>query len=157
MTTEVWRWIWLALGVVLSLGEIAVAGSFFLLPFGVGALAASAVAFATTSVAATWITFLVVSAVAFTALFPLGRRLDRRSSQRASGVGASRWVGRPAHVLKKIPDGHGETGLVRVDREEWRAESSTGQSIPAGTEVRVVDVAGTRLVVAPSPDDGEVT
>lgn len=148
---EVWRWVWLALGVVFSVGEIAIAGSFFLLPFGVGAFAAAAVAFITMNVAASWITFLAVSAVAFALLFPLGRRLDRRSGQSGSGVGARRWVGRPAHVLMDIPAGAGETGLVRVDREEWRAESATGAGIPAGADVKVVDMAGTRLVVEPGP------
>jgi membrane-bound ClpP family serine protease len=49
-----------------------------------------------------------------------------------------------------------ETGMVRVDREEWRAESANGQAIPAGSEVQVVEVKGTRVVViatrlAPTP------
>jgi membrane protein implicated in regulation of membrane protease activity len=37
---------------------------------------------------------------------------------------------------------------VRVDREEWRADSTTGAAIPAGTTVRVADVRGTHVVVA---------
>ena len=145
MSTEVWRWIWLGVGVLFSIGEIAVAGTFFLLPFGVGAFAAAAVAFFTTSVAASWITFVVVSLVAFATLFPLGRRLDRTSAP--SGVGASRWVGRRGVVLVEIPEGPGETGLIRLDREEWRAESQGRDRIAVGSEVTVVGVDGTRLVV----------
>ena len=43
---DTWRWIWLAAAVVFAVGEIAVAGSFFLLPFAGGAVAAAVVAFA---------------------------------------------------------------------------------------------------------------
>jgi membrane-bound ClpP family serine protease len=41
-------------------------------------------------------------------------------------------------------------GLVRVDREEWRAESVDGAVIAQGATVRVADVQGTRLVVSPA-------
>ena len=34
---EVWRWIWLIAAVVFGVGEMAVAGSFFLAPFAIGA------------------------------------------------------------------------------------------------------------------------
>ena len=37
---EVWRWIWLGAAVLFGLGELSTAGSFFLLPFAIGALAA---------------------------------------------------------------------------------------------------------------------
>ena len=45
MDPEVWRWIWLATAATFIVGEIAMTGAFFLLPFGVGAAAATAVAF----------------------------------------------------------------------------------------------------------------
>ena len=38
-------------------------------------------------------------------------------------------------------------GLVRVHREEWRAESVDGSGIAAGAVVKVVEQRGTRLVV----------
>ncbi len=40
-SSETWRWIWLGAAVAFTVGEIAVAGSFFLLPFAAGALAAT--------------------------------------------------------------------------------------------------------------------
>lgn len=145
--TETWRWIWLVAGVVFAAGEIVVAGTFFLLPFGIGAFAASAVAFATTSVTASWIVFIAVSVAAFATLVPLGRRLNARSGHTEAGVGAGRWVGRQGVVLVEIPGGAGETGLVRIDREEWRAESLGTDAIAAGSQITVVRVDGTRLVV----------
>ena len=40
-------------------------------------------------------------------------------------------------------------GRVKVGREEWRAESATRVGIPVGAVVRVVEVRGTSVVVAP--------
>jgi membrane protein implicated in regulation of membrane protease activity len=144
---EVWRWIWMVLAVVFVVGEIAVAGSFFLLPFGVGAAAAALVSFLGAPTAVGWAAFVAISAASSAVLWPLGRRLDRRSPH--SPTGANRWVGREAYVLKDIPAGTGQTGLIRLDREEWRAESLTGASIRAGSTVHVSRIDGTRLVVIP--------
>lgn len=149
-STETWRWIWLGLGVFFSIAEIVVAGTFFMLPFGVGAFVAAIVAFATTSLTASWLVFVVVSGAAFATLVPLGRRLDRSAGSRER-VGANRWEGRVGVVLSEIPEGPGATGLVRVDREEWRAESTEDAAVPAGSRVRVIRVDGTRLVVEPVP------
>lgn len=142
---ETWRWIWLGAAVAFTVGEIAVAGSFFLLPFGAGALAGAAAALLGASVALSWLAFVGVSAAASAVLWPLGRRLDRRTPSHA--IGANRWVGRQGYVLRDIPGVPGETGLVRLDREEWRAESLMGAPIRAGATVLVSRVAGTRLVV----------
>ena len=144
---ETWRWIWLGTACAFAVGEIAVAGSFFLLPFSGGALAGAAVSFLGAPVAAGWLTFLVVSAMCSAVLWPLGRRLDRNTPRHA--IGANRWVGREAFVLRDIPGQRGATGLIRLDREEWSAESLIGVPIRAGSTVLVSRVDGTRLVVMP--------
>ena len=151
---DTWRWIWIAAAVVFTVGEVAVAGSFFLLPFGAGALAAAIVSLLGGAVGLGWLAFVVVSAGCSAVLWPLGRRLDRNSPHAA--IGANRWVGRQAYVLRDIPGEPGGTGLIRLDREEWRAESMVGHPIRAGSTVLVSRVDGTRLVVLPvsEPDDG---
>ena len=150
---ETWRWIWLATAVVFAVGEIAVAGSFFLLPFAGGALAGAAVSLLGGSVALGWLAFVGVSAACSAVLWPLGRRLDRSAPRHA--IGANRWVGRQALVLQEIPGGTGNTGLIRLDREEWRAESLIGSPIRAGSTVLVSRVDGTRLVVVPLEEPSE--
>ena len=87
------------------------------------------------------------------ALRPIARRLDR--NEPTDGIGAKRLIGQPALVLNEIKAGIHELGLVRVHREEWRAESVDGSAIPAGSTVRIVDVRGTRVVVhhIPTLDD----
>ncbi|MFP5319552.1 MAG: NfeD family protein [Acidimicrobiia bacterium] len=144
---DAWRWVFLVLAVAFTVGEIALAGTFFLLPFAAGAGAAALAGFIGASVGVLWLLFLVISAVASSVLWPLRRRLDARNPR--AEIGANRWVGRQAYVLRDIPGTGGETGLVRLDREEWRAESLVGVPIPAGSTVLVSRVDGTRLVVLP--------
>lgn len=144
-SSEIWRFIWLTAAVGFALGELALAGSFFLAPFAVGAGAAAAASFVGLPIGISWAVFLVVSFVSFAAFRPLARRLDLRSPQ--SAVGAGRWVNREAVVIREI--GANNPGAVRLDREEWTAESFSGDRIPVGSRVLINRVEGTRLVVMP--------
>lgn len=140
-----WRWVWLVAMAVFAVGEMATPGSFFLAPFAVGAFVAAILAFAGVSVAVEWIVFIAVSIATLLAMRPLARRLDRDAVDH--GVGSRRLAGTRATVVRAIPGGD-DLGLVRVDREEWRAQSADGTPIPAGATVRVAEVQGTRLLVA---------
>jgi membrane protein implicated in regulation of membrane protease activity len=90
-----------------------------------------------------------VSVGALVALRPLARRLDRSGA--VEGIGSRRLIGRTGVILDGIPGGPHEMGLVRVDREEWRAGSVDGAPIAEGVTIRVVDVQGTCLVVSKAP------
>lgn len=142
---ETWRWIWLVAAAVFVVGEMAVAGSFFLAPFAAGAAVAAILAFADIGLAAEWAAFVGVSVATFASLRPLARRLD--AGEPTEGIGAKRLIGQTATVLEAIPSGPHELGLVRVHREEWRAETIDGSPVPAGSVVQVVEQRGTRLVV----------
>lgn len=144
-SSEVWRFIWLIAAVGFALGELALAGSFFLAPFAVGAGAAAAASFIGLPIGISWAVFLVISFISFAAFRPLARRLDLRSPQ--SSVGAARWANREAVVIREISPN--ARGAVLLDREEWTAESFTGDRIPVGSRVLVNRVEGTRLVVMP--------
>lgn len=143
-----WTWFWLVLAVGLGIGEILAAGSFFLAPIAAGALAAFATAMFGGAVFLQWLLFLVVSGATFAALRPLARRLD--ASIPSDGIGANYLIGARARVIEAIPaDGDG-LGLVRVDRQEWRAESLDGVHIEVGAMTHVVEVRGTRVIVVPA-------
>jgi membrane protein implicated in regulation of membrane protease activity len=144
-----WRWIWLAATVFLAIGELATPGAFFMLSFAIGAAIACVLAFAGADLVFEWLGFVVGSAAALALLVPIGRRMSKGEQ---AAVGATRFRGRRAVVLQTIPGGPNETGLVRLDREEWRAESAFGFEIPVGATVVVQGVDGTRLVVAPLED-----
>ena len=146
MDVESWQWIWLVAVVVFTVGEMAGPGSFFLLPFAVGAAVAAVLAFADVDLAFQWLAFVVLSGAFVVGLRPVARRLDQ--GETAEGIGAKRLIGETGTVIEVIPD-H-ERGLVRVHREEWRAQSVDGSTVDEGTRVRVVDVKGTSLVVWPA-------
>jgi membrane protein implicated in regulation of membrane protease activity len=142
---EMVRWVWLGIAVFFFLAELFTAG-FVLAAFGVGAAAAALVAFVGLDLPWQLATFIGVSTVAVL----LSRRFaDRVTGQQAQGVGIDRVLHKRAVVLEAI-DPVSATGRVRVDREEWRADSITGQTIPIGAIVEVTEVVGTRLQVKPA-------
>lgn len=146
MEPESWRWIWLAVAAVFAVGELSAAGTFFLLPFAIGAAVAAVLAFAGVPVAIELLVFIIVSLVSLAGFRKLAHRLDR--NEPTEGIGSKRLIGQPAKVIEPI-DGPNDLGTVRVDREEWRAESGDGAAIPLNTQVKIVEVRGTRVVVFP--------
>lgn len=145
---ETWRWIWLVAAAFFAGGELAIAGSFFLAPFAVGAAVATALAFLDVGLAGQWAAFVGISFGAFALMRPLARRLDQ--GEPSDGIGSRRLIGQGGTVLEAIPAGEHELGLVRVHREEWRAESLDGRAVDRGGSIKVVDQRGTRLVVTPT-------
>lgn len=144
---ETWRWIWLVAVVLFALAEVFTPVLFFMLSFALGAAAAAVAAFAGGGALVQWLLFVGVTAASLAALVPLGRRLEGRDE--VHPVGANRWDGRTATVVTEIPAGKHQTGLVRIDRETWKAESSNGMGVPDGATVLVTHVTGTRLIVSP--------
>lgn len=145
---DVMKVAWFVLAAVLAAAEIALPG-FFLLPFGIGAVGAAVAALAGADLLIQLVVFLLVSIVAFAALRPVAARLNRGSQP--AGVGANRLIDQQGSVLEQL--GPDDPGLVRIDRETWRAESADGSTMTPGTPVRVVEVRGTRVFVIPqSPE-----
>jgi membrane protein implicated in regulation of membrane protease activity len=145
---ETWRWIWLGAAVLFGIGEMATPGAFFMAPFAIGAVVAAGLAFAEVSLAAQWAAFVGVSVVALIALRPLARRLDRDGG--ADGIGSRRLIGKGGTVLEDIGPDH--LGLVRVEREVWRAESADRTGLPEGSSIMVTEVEGTRVIVTPAKE-----
>lgn len=139
---EIVRWVWVGMALCFFLAEIFTAG-FVLACFGLGAAVAAGLSFA--GVGPVWqlASFVVVSAAAVL----LSRRFaERVSAQQAEQVGVDRVLGKRAVVIETI-DPSSARGRVRVDREEWRAESADGEAISEGATVEVLAVEGTRLRV----------
>ena len=142
-----WAGIWLAVAISFAGAEIMLAGSFFLLPFAVGAVVAAVASLFTAPLVASWAIFLVVSFAAFLALRPLAKRLAARNPD-VAGVGANRLIGSTGTILKGIPAGSRETGRIRLGGEEWIANSE-GIAMTEGTQATVVEIRGTQAIVRP--------
>lgn len=145
--SAIWAVIWLATAAVFGIGEILIAGSFFLMPFAIGALAA-AITSLLGSIVLSWLVFLVVSVATFFGMRPLARRLELNAPS-VAGIGANRLVGAEGTVLAPIPATAGDAGMVKVGTEEWRADTRPGVAVAAGSKVRIIEIQGTRLVVEP--------
>lgn len=141
MADKIWL-IWMILAAVFIVGEIFTAG-FFLLWFGVGAAVAAVLALLDCSAGWQWGSFVVVSGV----LFVVSRRFaERFTKKQPPGIGADRFIGKEGIVLEEV-DNIKDAGRVRLGKEEWRAESESGEVIPEGTRVSVSRLDGTHLVV----------
>ena len=141
MEFEIW-WIWMAIAALFVVGEIFTQG-FFLLWFGIGAAVAGACAIFGLGVGWQLGAFVVVSGL----LFVVSRRFaEKISKQQPPGIGADRFVGLEGIVLEEI-DNVKNTGRVRVQKDEWRADSETGEPIPGGTQIVVTRLDGTHMVV----------
>jgi len=139
---EILQWTFLVGALLLFVGEILTAG-FFLLPFAVGAAIAAVMAFLGVPPAVTLISFLVISGIALVAL---QRYTDTEEGQ--ASVGAYRYADKTGTVIVPISRAKG-TGRVRVETENWRASTDLAEEIPEGMEVEILEVRGTRLIVAP--------
>lgn len=142
MDNETWRWIWLVTAAVMAVGEMVTAG-FFILPFAVGATVAFLLAWFDVAVGIQWAVFIGISVASLIVL----RRFsaDRQAEQHP--VGANRFIGKKGLVLETV-DRIAAEGRVRMDTEVWRA-TTEGDAISAGSEVRIVGVVGSRLLVEP--------
>jgi membrane protein implicated in regulation of membrane protease activity len=140
---EIW-WLWFAFAALFIISEVFTQG-FFLLWFGIGGAIAGILAVLGVGPAWQWAAFVVVSGV----LLTVSRRFaDRFSQKQPPGVGADRLLGKRGVVLQDI-DNMKNAGRVRIDKEEWRAESDDDSVIASGTRVEVIRLDGTHAVVRP--------
>ncbi len=124
------------------IGEIFTLG-FFLLWFGIGAAVAGILAIFGLGGSWQWGAFAVVSGV----LFVLSRRFaERFSKKQPPGIGADRFIDKKGVVLEEV-DNIKNSGRIRIGKEEWRAESDTGEVILVGKMVEVTRLVGTHVVV----------
>jgi membrane protein implicated in regulation of membrane protease activity len=141
---EMWVWVWLGLDAILIVAEIFTAG-FFMLPFGIGAAVAAGASWLKLDLGWQWAAFLAVSAVL---LFSLRKFSDRVTHEPPERMGADRLIGQEGRVIEDVEPAPGP-GRVRVEREEWIADSAGREVIPAGTRVIVEKIVGTHLIVRP--------
>ena len=120
-----WVWFWVILSAFSIVGEVFTAG-FFILPFGIGAAAAAALAWFDIGLVWQWVTFIVVSVAL---LLPLKRFADHLSEGAEEiGVASDRVIGKIGlrFVCKGrygTANGHGSTDVhATTDHAITRSE-----------------------------------
>ena len=89
--------------------------------------------------------FLVISAVALALLRPIARKYF---TPRITRTNVDALAGKTCLCVNAIDNLTG-SGQVKVGDVEWSARSTTGEAIPAGTEVRIDRVEGVKVYVTP--------
>ncbi len=141
MPNEFW-WIWLVLAAIFIVSEIFTAG-FFIFWFGIGAAIAGLLALSGLGAIWQWASFVIISGL----LVVISRRFaERFTKKQPPGIGADRFIGKIGVVLEEINNTQ-NTGRVRIDKDEWRADSEKDEIISQGSKVVVTRLDGTHLVV----------
>ena len=136
---------WLVLTVLFLLAE-AVTVTVISLWFAAGALAAMVMALVGGGIWLQVLTFLVVSAVALTALRPLTRKY---LTPKLTATNIDSVIGAVGIVTAEI-DNIAAAGQVKLNGMEWSARSTSGDIIPAGTKIRVDKIEGVKVFVTPA-------
>lgn len=136
--------IWLILTVAFLVAEAATV-TVISLWFAAGSLAAMAMALLGGGIWLQTGVFLVVSAIALTALRPLVRKylIPKLTATNIDSV-----IGSAGIVTTEI-DNISAVGQVKLNGMEWSARSSSGMVIPAGTRIKVDRIEGVKVFVSP--------
>ena len=99
---------------------------------------------------AEWIQVLVFFLLAF-AMIAVFRHIFKkriRDKQTSVKTNTDRLLGKRAVVTEEIDNLHA-LGAVKIDGQEWSARSEGDISIPVGTTVEILAVAGVKLICKP--------
>jgi len=137
-----WVW-WLIAGVLLAVAELFT-GTFVLLMFATGALAATGAAALGAHLAVQVLVFALVSSLGLVAVRPAIRNRLHAGADPAQ-MGLEAIEGSEGVVLEQVDV---DRGLVKVGGEMWSARSyDARQVIPPGERVRVIEVKGATALV----------
>ena len=137
--------VWLILTVVFLIAEAATV-TVISLWFAAGSLAAMVTALLGGGIWLQTGVFLVVSAIALTALRPLVRKF---LTPKLTATNVDSVIGSVGIVTADI-DNIACTGQVKLNGMEWTARSTSGTPIPAGSRVAVDRIEGVKVFVSPA-------
>ena len=144
MTVEWWHWI--AVGLVLVVLEIAAPGGFFVIFFGLAAMAVGALMLAGVA-GQLWVQLLLFSVLSAVFLLVFRNPLLRRFKFDRGTDEIDNLTGEPATALEDMAPS--EAGRVELRGSTWRARNGGALPISRGTRVRVIAVDRLTVVVIP--------
>ena len=143
---EILWWHWLVLGLVLAAAEMASAGGFYIIFFGVGALVVgllSAVGLA----GPVWMQTFLFSAISIASLALFRSRLLKMMQPDPQAPSVDALVGEVAIATEDVAAG--SIGKVELRGASWSARNDAGVIVTRGTRCRVTGVDGLMLHVVP--------
>lgn len=140
-----WYW-WVAIMLALVAIE-AMTLDLVLFMFAGGALGAAIVAAAGGDLVWQVVVFAIVSTILLAALRPFMLKSLRKRGENLPETNAAALKGREAIVVDDVSE---HAGLVKLAGEVWSARTEGDAVIAAGTEVRVVRIAGAIAIVTHS-------
>ena len=144
--------IWFIAMVVFLIVEAACPFHLVSVWFAVGALVAMIVSMLSGALWLQILVFCVVSGVLLAALWPFIRKF---LNPHLTKTNVDSVIGTQGIVTADI-DNLNAVGQVKLNGMEWTARSTTGESIPEGTLVRVDHVEGVKAFVTPVQEESTV-
>lgn len=138
---NIWAIIWLVLMIVFIAME-AVTVQLISTWFAVGSLAAMVVSLLGGEIWLQITVFFTVSIVLLILLWPLARK---HLKPKLVATNADALVGRICNVTEQIDPVEG--GRVKLGDVTWRANSQSGEQIPVGAQVKILQIQGAKVVV----------
>jgi inner membrane protein len=139
-------WHWLLLGLVLAVAEMATAGGFYIIFFGLGAIIVGALAgFGVAG--PLWMQFLLFSVVSVGGLVFFRGRVLRTFQPNPQAPTVDQLVGEVAVASEDFAPG--AVGRVELRGTGWSARVVGGGAVARGTRCRVRQVDGLMLFVEP--------
>ena len=132
---------WIILAALCLLGEM-ITTSFFLMWFGVGAIATAVLNYMGFDPMTQFIAFIIISLMLLGVSRPFAQKISKDSPKKAA---VDRLIGKKALVIEEITPHKG--GLVKIDGDIWKAIAS--QIIENGEIVNIESIKSVKLVVKP--------
>ena len=137
--------VWLVLLILFLIVEAACPLHLVSIWFAAGSLAALGVYFFDGPMWLQITVFLVVSCALLAALWPLSKKYLKPN---LTATNVDSIIGSTGYVTAAVDNIHGQ-GQVKLGAMEWTARSSTGETIPKETLVRVDRIEGVKVFVTP--------
>jgi membrane protein implicated in regulation of membrane protease activity len=138
-------YVWLGLSILFLIVEAACPFHLVSIWFAVGSLAALVMSLLNAPVWLQVLTFLIVSAITLSAVWPLIRKYI---NPKITKTNVDAVVGSTGLVTVAI-DNISAVGQVKLGAMYWTARSTAGERIPEGTLVKVDRIEGVKVFVTP--------
>ena len=139
-------WYWLVLGLLLVVAEMASAGGFYIIFFGIGAIVVGLLA--SFDVAGPlWMQLLLFSAISVGSLLIFRRRLLKWLQKEPQSPQVDALIGEIGVASEDLPPG--TVGRVELRGTPWSARNTTNAMLARGARIRVVRVDGLTVEVEP--------